>query len=133
MPSGQPNQVKLWRQNQVDNNNPSANTNPVPPNPAPAPQVPPQPAPPPPAANGGKKMMFMIVGGLAIIILLALGVFWYISRQQEAKKADAQNEQQNKQPAPAETISTLEQDLNSINVGSDEADFTSVDADLDNL
>lgn len=117
----------------MDNNNPSANTtNPVPPNPIPAPQVPPQPTPPP-AANGGKKMIFMIVGGLTIIILLALGVFWYISRQQEAKMADEQNAAQKQQPAPVETVNTLEQDLNSINVGSDEADFTSVDSDLENL
>lgn len=82
---------------------------------------------PPPELNvmPKSKTMWLIVG-LVVIILLIAGIYLYQSRQQKVS-------QPLKTTPPATTVDNLESDLNSINVGDVDSEFTSVDQDLQGL
>lgn len=80
-----------------------------------------------PASEGNNnKMILWLVGGLAVIILVFGGIYFYL------------NSQKKPQPTPAPTSTpkaqeNLESELNSVEVDNLDAEFTSVDQDLQNL
>ncbi|MBU1031835.1 LPXTG cell wall anchor domain-containing protein [Patescibacteria group bacterium] len=118
---------------------PGNNQQPIPPIPQPAvPPAPgPQPAPSPQPAKtftssqnpapetGSNKFVVWLLVGLVLIILMVGGVYLYLSRQQAAPAAV---------PTPTPVVQeNLEDELNAINIASPDADFTSVDQDIEQL
>ncbi len=80
-------------------------------------------------ADGGeqppqsKKMILMLVGGLILVLVLIGGAYLYVSRS-----GTTQNQTQTVQQQD-----TLETELNQINVEDLESEFSTVEADLQNL
>lgn len=94
--------------------NPTIPPIPVMPNPTPVVQ------PAPPTSN---KKMWLIGGGVLAIIVLLL-IIWMMAGQKKVTPT----------PAPRERVEdTLEKELNSVSVEDIEADFQSVDQDLQDL
>lgn len=72
------------------------------------------------------KMMLWLIGGLVVIILVVGGIYFYLSSQQKAPTPPT--------PAPAAKVQeNLEQELNGVDVGDIEGEFTQVDKDLESL
>ena len=81
-----------------------------------------------PVPQKGNKMILWLVGGLVVIIVLVGAIYFYLGNQ---KKAD--------QPLPSptatqntDTVSTLENDLNSVSVEQQD-NFSTIDQDLKQL
>lgn len=89
--------------------------------PQPEPVVMQVPATPPPAKG---KTMWLIVG-LVIVLLVIAGIYLLQSRQKAGQSLKAS-------PSPAVT-DNLDQDLNSVNIGDVDPEFSTVDQDLQNL
>lgn len=112
----------------MDNNNTAVSQNPIVP-PAPAPS---QPAPVPavpPAKEEGNKMALWLIGGLVIIIAIVGLIYWYLGSRstKEVSKPLAT-------PAPVTQKETsLEQDLDTVQIEDLEAEFSQVDKDLESL
>ncbi|MDO8618318.1 MAG: LPXTG cell wall anchor domain-containing protein [Candidatus Daviesbacteria bacterium] len=105
----------------MDNNN----STPAVPTPASAPAQ--QPAA---EKTGGNKMVLWFIIGLVIVIALVGGIYFFLSKQQNATEPEAVT--QIPATAPQEN---LENDLNSINVdtATTSSDFNAVDQDLQSL
>ncbi len=108
----------------MDNNNPSV------PSQAPIPNVSPIQKPVfkenPVPEQSSKKLVLWLVIGLVIIIVLVGGIYMYLSRQQAVSNKII--------PTPSPIVQgNLENDLNAIEVASPEADFTSLDQDIQQL
>lgn len=72
------------------------------------------------------KMMMWLVGGLVVIILVVGGIYFYLGSQQKAQTKPT--------PAPAAKVpENLENDLNEVDIGDIEGEFTQVDKDLESL
>ena len=102
-------------------------TNPVS-QPQPATPLPQTPSVSSPQMEGdNKQMIFLLIGGMAIIILVVGGIYWYFSKQgaQPAPEAETST------PAVTQNKEDLEGDINAVEVN--DADFTEVDKDLQNL
>lgn len=114
MPLGWLNQGQERKEQVVDKNNPV--TNPVTPVADPLP-------------NGQSvkksKTMWLIVG-LVVVILLIVGIYLLQSRQKASQSVKVS-------PSPVAAKDNLEQDLNSLNVGDVESEFSTVDQDLQSL
>lgn len=111
------NQDQERKEQTVDNNNPV--TNPA------APVVDPLPKEQPVKKS---KTMWLIVG-LVLVILLIAGIYLLQSRQKASQSVKVS-------PSPvagADNAGNLEQDLNSINIGNVEPEFSDVDQDLQSL
>lgn len=111
----------------MDNNNPTAQ------NPAVAPTpVSSQPAPvptTPPVKEGDSKMALWLVGGLIAVIVVVGLIYWYLGSRstKEVSKPLAT-------PTPVTQKETsLEEDLDAVQVGDLEAEFSQVDKDLESL
>ncbi len=118
----------------MDSNKPTASTPPTAVGSGPAaPPVPnatqPAGATPTPVGGGSKKI-FLIVG-VVVLILLAVGVYMYMSGQKPAKAPAVQST--NNQPVPIQPKDTTQEDLNAIDVASPDSDFVSIDSDLQSL
>ncbi len=118
----------------MDNNN----LNPPKPPVAPVPQTA---APQIPVVNtntgGSNKLVLYFVIGLVLIVLLIAGAYLFMSRQQQVAKNNS-NETTSREivqatPAPEETVDALDRDLSALNVGNTDSDFSSIDADLQQL
>lgn len=79
--------------------------------------------PPTPAPSKGKTMWLII--GLVIVLLVIAGIYLLQSRQKVSQSSKAS-------PSPIVTDS-MERDLNSVDVGDLESEFSVVDQDLQNL
>lgn len=121
----------------MDSNNsmpqaPIINTPPQSPQPV-APQVP-IPAPTKsdlvPPGDSHKVILWFVIG-LIVVILAVAGVYLFLSRQQAAETTRQPIVQVT--PKPADMVNALDQDLNSINVATSDADFSTVDQDLNQL
>lgn len=82
---------------------------------------------PPTEPEDGNKMVLWLILGLVVIALVVGGVYIYFSRQQPAETVGTQQS-----PAPA-AEENLENDLNAIDVGNIDQDFSAIDQDLQNL
>lgn len=80
-----------------------------------------------PVGGNDNKMGMWLIVGLVVVILVVGAVYWYLSSQQTPSQPVQQPGSQ------AETIDNLDQELNSIEVGTADSDFTSVDSDLQSL
>ncbi len=111
----------------MDNNN----SNPTTPAPQPAPAQPVVSPQPQVASQTGdsKKMIIMFVIGFLIVILLAGGIYWYLTKQ--AKPATEQTT--TSAPSLNTVKDALDKELESINVSASEGDFKSMDQDLQSL
>ncbi len=77
--------------------------------------------------NSSKKFVLMLVVGVIIVMALVGGIYLFLSRQQASSEA-------NQIPTPVPVIQeNLENDLNTIEVANPDADFTSLDSDLQQL
>lgn len=102
--------------------NPAVLPTPPPPQPAPAPTS-------PPVEEGNSKMVLWLIGGLIVVIIVVGGIYWYLSSQ-----AAKQALQQVKTPTPVTKEETsLESDLDAVQVGDIDSEFTEVDKDLESL
>lgn len=97
--------------------------NPVPAQPMQQPPQAPQAAPP----TGNNKIMFMMVTGLVVTILIVGAVYWYLNNQ-KAKSYDMNSTVKVSQPD-----TTLQTDLDAIEIPEVDANFTEVDKDLGSL
>lgn len=115
----------------MDNNNPTPipNLTPPPTNPV---QTPPNPTPttpiPPLVEKGSNnKMVLWLVLGIILLGILAGGGYWFLNQQQDLSSAKENYNQ------PVTQKEDLEAELDSIDVKGAEAEFTSVDKDLQSL
>ncbi len=77
--------------------------------------------------HSSKKFVLMLVVGVVIVMALVGGIYLFLSRQQAISEA-------NQIPTPIPVIQeNLESDLNAVDVANPDADFTSVDSDLQQL
>ncbi len=83
------------------------------------------------SAGSSKNNMMWIIVAAVIVILVIIGVYFYISSQNNATPSSQSSNQTSTQDTTAQ--GNLDSDLNAINVGSGEEDFSSVDADLKSL
>ena len=84
--------------------------------------------PPTPAKESGdnKKTTLWFVGGLVLVILVVGGIYLFLSSQQPKSQAP--------EPTPKAAVEeNLEEDLDTVNVGNIEGEFTTVDSDLQKL
>lgn len=89
------------------------------------------PVPPPtqqPSEAESSKMLFWLIGGLIVIIILVGGIYWFLSNQQ---KSPATSQKPAPTARPVEEVD--ERDVERIEVGEIDAEFTPVDQDLQNL
>lgn len=84
---------------------------------------------PPQQDSSSNKMVMWLILGLVVIVLIVGGVYLYLSRQQTAKNLQTNVIQT---PAPV-AQENLENDLNTIDVGILDQDFSAVDQDLKQL
>lgn len=78
------------------------------------------------AKSNESKMMMWLIGGLVVIILVVGGIYFYLSSQQKAQTQPS--------PTPAPKVQeNLENDLNALNVGDLDQEFSEVDKDLQGL
>lgn len=116
----------------MDKNNPPlqpsvANAAPVQPS---TPQVPI--SNPPPESN--KVILWLVIGLVAIVVVVG-GIYFFLSKQQ-ANTAQTTNVERpivQASPKPSDTVDALDKDLSALNVGTADADFSSVDQDLQQL
>ncbi len=97
-----------------------------------APQTPTSPAP---TSEESKKPVLWLIIGLVVVIALVGGIYFFLSRQQAASTAQKATEQpivQTPQKAP-DTVDALDRDLSALNIDNTDADFASVDSDLQQL
>lgn len=89
---------------------------------------------PTPTGNSSNKMVILFLAGFVVIILAVGGIYMYLSNQQATSVSVAENTN-TALPAPkrAEVKDALDADLEAIDVASKEADFKSVDSDLQSL
>lgn len=144
----------------MENNNPTPQA-PIPPQqpiaaqpmPTPAPAAAPttQPAAPTPQptatpqtpvvnTGGSNKIVIYFVIGLIVIVVLIAGAYLFMSRQQQAAKITEPTTIETipqpivqATPRPQDTVDALDRDLSALNVGSTDSDFSSIDADLQQL
>lgn len=105
----------------MDNNNIPVSQNPIVP-PAPLPAV-------PPVKEEGNKMIVWLVGGLIAVIVVVGLIYWYLGSRsnKEVSKPLAT-------PTPVTQKETsLEQDLDTVQVGDLDAEFSQLDKDLESL
>jgi flagellar basal body-associated protein FliL len=81
-----------------------------------------QPAPTP---ENSSKFVIWIITGLVIIILVVGGIYLYLSNKQAVTTPSTT-------PAPV-VQENLEDELNAVEIGDPDADFTAIDQDLQNL
>lgn len=77
--------------------------------------------------NNSKVVLWLIVG-LMVIILAVSGIYWYLSKQQAANQSTPKSTSQ-----PTASLDSLVSELDLIDVQAQDADFTSVDEDLQRL
>lgn len=108
-----------------------ANPNPITqPNQAPPQAAPVQPAPnivQQPRPEGDRnKLMLWLIGGLIAIIVVVGGIYFYLSSQQKAKQTPS--------PVPSARVQeNLEKELDSLTVEDIDAEFQTVDKDIESL
>ena len=108
----------------MENNNPAPQTTPS----QPTMQQNPQPT----APSGGSKMFLWIILGLIVTILIIGGVYWYLNNQQS--KTDQANTSQTQSSAvPVKAESSLQTDLNSIEIPDVDNQFATIDKDINSL
>lgn len=111
----------------MDNNNPAPE----------APQATDQPQIPVPEVQSGEsnKMVLWLVIGLVVIIALVGAIYFFLSSQQAATNTQkvTENPVVQASPEPPDTVDALDRDLNALNIGDVEADFASIDSDLQQL
>lgn len=98
-------------------------------------QTAPQVVPPPSAegSSGGKLVMIFVIG-LIVIALSVGGVYLYLNQKQAADLANSKVEDSTGTAAPVvQREENLQEELNSINIATDEADFATVDQDIQGL
>jgi len=83
-------------------------------------------APNPEVTQPENKMMLWLIGGLVAIILVVGGIYFYLSSQQKTQT------QPTSTPA-AKVEENLENDLNAVDVGDLDQEFSEVDKDLQGL
>lgn len=81
--------------------------------------------PPVPAPSKGKTMWLIV--GLVIILLVIAGIYLLQNRQKASQSVKV-----SPSPVAADT-DNLEQDLNSVNAGNLESEFSTIDQDLQSL
>lgn len=117
----------------MDNPNQTVQTPPTANTPAqPAPQAPVV----PPSTDDSKKMIIWFVVGLIIVAALVGGIYFLLSKRQDAVSSQTATQQPIVQatPKPEDMVSALDQDLSSVNIdASIEADFSSIDQDIQQL
>ena len=108
----------------MDNDNPTA-----------LPQSQPTVTPTPQVADPGgdksdKKMALWLIGGLVVIVLVVGGIYWYLGGQ----TTTPYNQQtQNTSNSVVQGQDNLEEEIVSIEVEDEDAEFAAVDKDLSNL
>lgn len=107
----------------MDNNNPIIPVTP------PAPVI----SPVPTSDGSGNKMIIFFVVGFVAIILVVGGIYMYLNMQQAVPEPVAESIITTPVVPKAEVKDPLDVDLEAINVASDEAEFNSVDQDLQSL
>ncbi|MBI3103705.1 hypothetical protein HYZ05_02070 [Candidatus Daviesbacteria bacterium] len=116
----------------MDNNNP---TDQIVKQPAPAaqnPVVPETPAPvptAPPVEEGKSKMILWLIGGVIVVIIVVGGIYWYLSNQ--AAKQAAREVKAPQAVTREET--SLETDLDTVQIGDIDSEFINIDQDLESL
>lgn len=80
-----------------------------------------------PPPGGSKKIMFVVVG-LVLLIAIFAGVYWYMGQQ--ANKTATQSQAV---PSATPVADTIDSDLDAITVEELDADFATVDQDLQTL
>lgn len=85
-----------------------------------------QPAATQPASGNNNKMILWLVGGLAVVILVFGGIYFYLNSQKKPQIKPT--------PTPSPQVQeNLESELNSVEVDNLDAEFSTVDQDLENL
>lgn len=81
--------------------------------------------------NSPKLIMFLFVG-LIVIALIVGGGYWYLNNKQASTKVEV-----NRAPVPVVQQQVQEESIddqfNSVNIATDDADFATVDQDLQGL
>lgn len=83
----------------------------------------------PPPSGGNKKIWFIIIT-VALILIAAGGVYRYINQQ---NKLRIQETTLSKPTPPAETLDTLENELNAASLADLDQEFSSVNPDIQGL
>ena len=96
---------------------------------APQPQfVTPDPQTPKSEGGDSKKMILYLVIGLLVIGGLVFGIYYYMSNQQKSTDTS-----QKEAPKQAESVDTLETEIDAVSVDDIDKEFSSVDSDLQSL
>lgn len=76
--------------------------------------------------GNNNKMILWLVGGLAVVILVFGGIYFYLNSQKKTQPQPT--------PTPSPQVQeNLEKELNAIEVNDLDAEFSTVDQDLENL
>jgi cytoskeletal protein RodZ len=112
----------------VDDNKPAV---PVVGNPTPTPTPAPQPVSPigtVPEQKSSSKMLMWLVGGVVLVILVVGGIYFYLNSQQKAALTTT-----DQKPSIPKVEENLENDINSVDIGDLDKEFSTVDKDLQSL
>lgn len=80
-----------------------------------------------PSPEGGNKMVFWLVGGVVAILLVVGGIYYFLSKQQATIPASQTTS------STSEAQKSLESELDAIDVGDLDEEFSEVDKDLQSL
>ena len=82
--------------------------------------------------GGGKKIILMLVIGVVIVLAVVGAIYYFLSNQQVSTQSQTITTAP-AQPSVAQTKDALDQELDSINVSSQDNDFNALDSDLKKL
>lgn len=93
----------------------------------------------PPVDDGGKKNIGLMIGALLVLMVVFLALIYYFVLRQspEPEQPDQQVPLENLMPSPTEAVTPTpeltEEAVESIDIGSPEAELAPIETDLDNL
>ncbi|MBI2597502.1 hypothetical protein HYW41_05070 [Candidatus Daviesbacteria bacterium] len=82
-------------------------------------------------ANNNKSTIILLLVGIVVIFAAVGGIYWYLGKQQSSSNQQSQPIAGDQ--SAAENVDNLNQQLDAVDIPQPDADFTSIDQDLQNL
>lgn len=88
-----------------------------------------------PTEGGGKRVLLFVFLGIIIIVLAVGGVYYYLNFLQTPKSTESPSVSQNKASSGSDVagVSTIEAELDAVNINSLDDAMTEIDQDISSL